>query len=200
MEIRFSTVKNLPFVWENRIEIEEGSHGKRFTGILASEGVSRNGNVYTLETLESIANQANGLPLYYGTVTRINPNTGRLTKNMHDLSGSQIGKIVKAWVEGKVVKFIGEVFESFTGKIGKGWGLSLSGKSLAHYSVDAAGRVLTHLKNFVLKSAQLLEPHTPRGMESAKVLEVEESFLFEAPKLSVTQIAAILAAYYKYKG
>jgi hypothetical protein len=57
------------------LEIEESAIGVAMvTGTLLSEGVSRNGNQYTLDMMEQIAETAKGVPIYFGTCTRINPN------------------------------------------------------------------------------------------------------------------------------
>ena len=89
----------LPFNFITPVEVtvEETASGvAMITGTLLIEGLSRNKNLYTIQEMASIAKSTEGAPIYTGTMTKIDPNTGLLTKNMHaNKDSNRIGKIIK---------------------------------------------------------------------------------------------------------
>jgi len=151
-------------------------------GTLLAEGVSRNGNLYTIEEMERIAKQAEGTPIYYGTMTKIDPNTGMIIRNAHaNIPENKVGRIIKAWLDKKArkIRFIAEVvntpkFPDIIKKIKSGWGISIGGVATkAKYVMDKIGRILLKVLGLKLNHVQLLSPSTLRGMQSAKVEKVQ---------------------------
>lgn len=171
------------------LEIEESAIGVAMvTGTLLSEGVSKNGNEYTLETMEQIAETAKGAPIYFGTETRINPNTGLLTKNMHKRTEkTYVGEITETWLDkaARKIKFrahiIGnEFFPNLISEIKKGWGVSIGGKGFGKEFFDAAGRKITKILSMIVNHVQLLSPDMPSGVEDAKVETAEPKVIQES--------------------
>ncbi|MGD0202402.1 MAG: hypothetical protein ABSC20_00670 [Candidatus Bathyarchaeia archaeon] len=193
MRIEVKTLDNASWNWTVPFHVEESLNGKRFKGVLATEGISNNKNIYETDLLNSLVGQVVGLKIFFGTCTKVNPNTGQLTANMHDESGEPIGQILRGWIEKGKLWIEGILEESFAKlhKISKGWGLSLKGKGAVSYAVDAAGSVLSRIRKMVLSSIQLLSPNTPRGMDSAEVKEVQESLWVEQP-FSDEELASII--------
>jgi len=79
--MRIEEEMTFPFEFTSPVSItlEETKKGVAIiTGTLIKEGVSKNGNIYTIEQLEEIAKQAEGIPIYYGVMTKRDPNTGLL--------------------------------------------------------------------------------------------------------------------------
>ena len=151
-------------------------------GTLLAEGVSRNGNLYTIEEMERIAKQAEGTPIYYGTMTKIDPQTGMIIRNAHaNIPENKVGRIIKAWLDRKArkIRFIAEVvntpkFPDIIKKIKSGWGISIGGiATKAKYVMDKIGRILLKVLGLKLNHVQLLSPSTLRGMQSAKVEKVQ---------------------------
>ncbi|MFB3889205.1 MAG: hypothetical protein ACE14S_06910 [Candidatus Bathyarchaeia archaeon] len=178
------------FTFNAPIAIEESKTGKTIiSGTLLSEGLSKNGNLYTVECLESLGNLSN-IPIFLGT-----DSNNRHTKAL------QVGKILKTTFDKikRKVTFIAEIFNQKVAEtVAKGWGISIGGTANGAFVLDKLGRMLTHVKNLVLNHVQLLMPNTARGMDSAKVesVEVQETMMFSKnpPKLSRSQIVAILAS------
>lgn len=171
------------------LEIEESAIGvAMITGTLLSEGISRNGNEYTLDTMEQIAQTARGVPIYFGTTTRIDPNTGRLTKNMHLREEyAQVGEITETWIDrvAKKIKFrahiIGnEHFPNLIQEIKKGWGVSIGGKGFGKTLFDMAGRKITKILSMIVNHVQLLSPDMPAGVDDAKVETAEPKVIQES--------------------
>jgi hypothetical protein len=175
-----------PFV----VEIEESVSGvAMISGTLLSEGLSNNNNLYTIEEMEEIAESAIGVPIYYGTTTKINPATGLLTANMHqNYVNCQVGEITESWLDKieRKIKFRAHLidnpnFPNLINEIKKGWGVSIGGKGLCQKFVDAAGRVIKKIFALHVNHVQLLSPNTPRGQDAAQVegtetKDIEESF------------------------
>jgi len=173
------------FYFVSPVTIEETvkEQGKAIIkGTLIKEGVSRNGVLYTIEELENIAKTAQGVPIKFGTTTRIDPNTGLPAKNMHDISPeATVGRIIKTWVDKakRAVYFIAEVFNTprfpdLIKKLKKGWGISIGGIAKAgKWILDKLGRLVLKVFGVRINHVQLLPPKTPRGVKEAKVEEVE---------------------------
>jgi hypothetical protein len=171
------------------LEIEESAIGVAMvTGTLLSEGVSKNGNEYTLETMEQIAETAKGAPIYFGTETRVNPNTGLLTHNMHK-KGEKVfvGNITETWLDkaARKIKFrahiIGnELFPNLITEIKKGWGVSIGGKGFGKEFFDTAGRKITKILSMIVNHVQLLAPDMPAGCEDAKIETAEPKVIQES--------------------
>lgn len=171
------------------LEIEESAIGvAMITGTLLSEGVSRNGNQYTLDMMDQIAETAKGAPIFYGTTTRINPNTGLLTRNMHlKESFARVGEITETWLDNaaRKIKFrahiiANETFPNIVSEIKKGWGVSIGGKGFGTSFFDAAGRKITKIMSMIVNHVQLLSPDMPSGVDDAKVETAEPKIIQES--------------------
>ena len=171
------------------VDIEESLSGvAMITGTLLAEGLSGNDNLYTIEEMESIAQSAQGAPIYYGTTTKIDPNTGKLTANMHrNYQGFQVGEITETWLDkaARKIKFRAHLidnpqFPNLIENVKKGWGVSIGGKGLCQKFVDAAGRVIKKIFGLVVNHVQLLTPNTPRGQDAAQVEGVEPKQIEES--------------------
>jgi len=174
-----------PFEFISPIEltIEETSAGVAIVrGTLLREGVSRNDNLYTVEEMASIAAQAEGLPIYVGTMTKIDPNYGIRRENMHaDVEPHRVGKIIRAVFNKakRVIKFMAELvntakYPHIIEEVKKGWGISIGG--VAHKAklvVDEAGRIMRKILGLRLNHIQLLPPKILTGIAGAEVEEVE---------------------------
>lgn len=186
------------------IDLEETNIGVAIIrGTLLAEGISKNGNLYTFDQLQHIAETAEGVPIYYGTTTKLNPNTGILTDNMHNNLGENIvGKIMKTWVDAvdRKIKFIAQLvananFPNLIEQVKKGWGVSIGGKGTARFIVDSLKRVVTKIIGLTVNHVQLLSPDTSRGQEQAQIEEinrdVQESMMFHnlpKAKIDITEI------------
>jgi hypothetical protein len=185
------------------VEIEESTIGvAMITGTLLAEGLSNNDNLYTIDEMEEIAETAKGAPIFYGTTTKINPNTGRLTANMHrNFQGFQVGEITETWLDkvARKIKFRANLidnpnFPNLISEVKKGWGVSIGGRGLCQKFVDAAGRVIKKIFGMHINHVQLLSPNTPRGQEEAQVEgtnQIEESFSWvvdEEPTERITEV------------
>lgn len=185
------------------IEIEESLLGVAMvTGTLLSEGISKNGNLYTLDEMEQIARTAKGVPIYFGTMRKINPNTGKLTANMHqNIEDAKVGEIFETWVDkiARKIKFRAHIidnpnFPNLIDQVKRGWGVSIGGKGLGQKFIDASGRIITKIMNMIVNHVQLLEPDTPRGQDEATVEDaepkqfIEESFSWVEEKSIIKHI------------
>jgi hypothetical protein len=158
------------------------------TGTLLAEGLSGNDNLYTIEEMENIAQTARGVPIFYGTTTKVNPNTGQMTANMHrNYEGFKVGEITETWLDkaARKVKFRANLISNpnipnLIDEIKKGWGVSIGGKGLCQKFVDAAGRVIRKIFGLVVNHVQLLAPSIPRGQDAAQVEGVEQGEIEES--------------------
>jgi hypothetical protein len=141
------------------VEIEESAMGvAMISGTLLAEGLSNNDNLYTIEEMQNIADTARGAPIYYGTTTKINPNTGKLTANMHrNFENCKVGEIFETWVDkiARKIKFRAHIidnpnFPNLIDHVKKGWGISIGGKGIGQKFIDAAGRTITKIMNMVV--------------------------------------------------
>jgi hypothetical protein len=164
-------------------------------GTLLSEGISRNGNLYTLDQMEKIAKTAEGAPIFYGTMANSIKN-GVPVKNAHaNIEPNLVGQIMQTFLDpiAKKIRFIAKLFSTeqfphLIEEVKQGWGVSIGGNGKARFVLDALGRILTKIFDLTVNHVQLLRPETPRGQESAQVesaepKEIQESMIFyELPK------------------
>lgn len=170
------------FIAPTEVEIEETSKGVAIIkGIMLREGVSTNGNVYTVDEMENIAKQAENMPIYVGTRSKIDPNLGIKRDNMHDNTESHcVGRIISAIFDKakRVIRYIAEIvntsrFPKIIEEVKAGWGISIGGKADAKVVIDKARRILYKITNMILSHIQLLEPHVKLGQDEARVQNVE---------------------------
>jgi len=164
-------------------------------GTLLSEGISRNGNLYTLDQMEKIAKTAEGAPIFYGTMRNSIMN-GVPVKNAHaNIEPNLVGQIMQTFLDpfAKKIRFIAKLFSTeqfphLIEEVKQGWGVSIGGNGKARFVLDTLGRILTKIFDLTVNHVQLLRPETPRGQESAQVesaesKEIQESMIFyELPK------------------
>jgi hypothetical protein len=175
------------------ITIEETSQGvAMLKGTLLVEGFSRNKNLYTIEEMESIAKRAEGVPMYYGVMQDVNPNTGLPVKNLHaDVEPNRIGRILKTMLDkiNRKITFIAEVantpnFPDIISKIKAGWGVSIGGfVTKANWIVDAVKGLCMKIKNMTVEHVQLIDPSVIRGQDAAKVedVSIQECMIMDMP-------------------
>lgn len=175
------------------ITVEETSQGvAMLKGTLLVEGFSRNKNLYTIEEMEGIAKRAEGVPMYYGVMQDINPNTGLPVKNLHaDVESNRIGRILKTALDkiNRKITFIAEVantpnFPDIISKIKAGWGVSIGGfVTKANWIVDAVKGLCMKIKNMTVEHVQLIDPSVVRGQDAAKVedVSIQECMIMDMP-------------------
>jgi hypothetical protein len=200
----FSEEMQFPFNFLTPVEVtvEETVAGvAMITGTLLVEGLSRNKNLYTIQEMAKIAKSAEGVPIYTGTMTKKDPNTGLMTKNMHaNVTRNKIGKIVKT-VFDKVkrkIKFWAEIvntakFPTLIQEVKKGWGVSIGGMAHgARWVFKKFGKVrklVLDIRDMVVNHVQLIPPTTVRGQKEAKVesVAIQETMLFAfVTKINIT--------------
>jgi hypothetical protein len=164
--------------------VEETSQGKAtISGTLLAEGITGNNHLYTVEEMENIAPQVEGMPIYYGTMTKLDPNTNIIKRNMHaNIDDNRIGQMIKAWFDATIkrIKYIAEIFNTakfpdIVSMVKKGWGVSIGGIATRAYTVleTLSGRILTKISGLKLNHVQLVAPSVKRGQEEAQVEDVE---------------------------
>ena len=175
------------------VTIEESSTGVAIiSGTLLREGRSKNGNLYTIDEMENYADQAVGLPLYVGTMRKVDPNFGIARSNMHaNIEENKVGKIIKTVFSKaeRIIKFWAELvntvkFPDIISKVKAGWGVSIGGiATKAKLMIEETGRIVTKVLGLVLSHVQLLAPDKIRGQEDAMVehIEIQESMIFYEP-------------------
>lgn len=165
-------------------------------GTLLSEGISRNGNLYSLDQMEKIAKTAEGAPIYYGVMSTPTLMNGVPVKNAHaNIEQNLVGQIMQTFLDpiAKKIRFIAKLFSTeqfphLIEEVKQGWGVSIGGKGKARFVLDALGRILTKIFDLTVNHVQLLRPETPRGQEAAQIesaepKEIQESMIFyELPK------------------
>lgn len=182
----FEFISPIELIVEESLAIEAGAAMIR--GILLREGVSRNSNLYTISEMENIAAQAEGQSLYAGTMTKRDPNTGRLKKGLHaNIFDNRVGRILSATFNKikRVITFKAVIvntpkFPHIVEEVAQGWGISIGG--IAHKAklvLDEAGRILTKILGLKLNHVQLLRPNTITGIAGAEVesVEIQESMI-----------------------
>jgi len=196
------------FTSPTSVDVEESAIGVALIkGTLLAEGMSRNGNLYTLDQMEKIARTAEGAPIFYGTMEKIDPNTGVNTKNMHaNIEPMKVGKILQTFLDpiARKIKFIAqivasEMFPHLIEEVKHGWGISIGGSGKACFVFDKTfKRILTKVMDLTVNHVQLLPPSLPRGQDAAQVegdpepRDFQESMVFyelpPEPKVNITEI------------
>jgi len=179
---------SFPIQYTAPFEIEETrDDGIFINGTLLAEGLSKNGNLYTLDEMESIAKSAEGVPIRYGVTTDIDPNTGMLARNVHDKSDENIiGKIVKTVLDPvkRIIKYWAVLwnsikFPNITETVKKGWGVSIGGwAKKGVWILDKIGRAVLRIIGLKVNHVQLLSPEVKRGQDEAKVESVGDDARF----------------------
>lgn len=188
-----NTSMNFDFEFFTPLEmmVEETDSGiALIKGTLLVEGVSRNGNLYTIDEMQHIADEAIGKEIHYGVKTGINPNTGKVSKNLHDDSEqSKIGKIISTAIDfiKRRITFVGEIantpeFPDIISKVKAGWGISVGGVvETAKYVLNEAKQICMKIENMIVKHVSLVDPSIIRGQDEAKVesVAVQETMVFD---------------------
>lgn len=174
-------VLGLPFEYVSpvHVTIEESSQGVAIIrGTLLAEGESKNGNLYTVEEMAQIAPQAEGKPIYVGTMLKCDPKTRLCSKNAHaNIKENLVGRIIKAVFDPikRVINFWARIvntekYPKLIEEVKSGWGISIGGVAMnAKRIITNLGRVLTKILGLKLQHIQLLSPKTIRGQDVAKV-------------------------------
>jgi len=191
MPVEIKVVENLDFSFTSPIEIEAQTVKRAIIkGVLLAEGISRNGNLYTISEMKKIAESAAGVRIEIGLTW----------KGKHARSAS-VGKIIRAWLDKQARKiyFVAEIWGSIARKVKKGWGISIDGVAKqASYVVMESGRIVTKIKGLILAKVQLfnLGVRGKTGVPSAKVTDVkiEESMRFGKQELTNLELKAIVSA------
>lgn len=186
------------------VDIEETEQGVAIIkGTLLSEGVTGNGHLYTLEEMENIARGAEGVDIYYGTMTKFEESIGMYKKNAHaDVSENKVGRIMKTIFDraARKISFIAQIlntdkYPDLIKKVKSGWGISIGGKAKGQFLLDTLGRLVTKVCGMQVNHVALLDPNTPRGQQSAQVesepvvQEFQESMAFyEIPSVRIVTI------------
>lgn len=204
MEKFISEVAEMDFNFQSPIAVESGSNQLKvkISGCLLKEGLSRNAHLYTIDEMENIARQCEGLPLEYGTEMRIED--GRLLKNRH-ASSPRIGKIIRAWLDkiNRKIYYVAEVYGQVARQIladyqsGKRWKVSIDGlaKNAKYYLTDA-GKLIIKVGNLVMRKLQLIPSEVIAGVEGTEIqsAEIEEVMQFNEP-ISARTLAVIMHLY-----
>ena len=191
------------FISPTEISIEESAQGVAIiTGTLLREGTSKNGNLYTIEEMQRIADQAEGIPIYVGTMTKRDPNLGIMRKGMHaNIIKHRVGKIIRAVFNKakRVIKYWAELVNTkihpkIIEEVKAGWGVSIGGLATkAKIVLDSFGRILTKVLGLKLNHVQLLPPNAIRGQDEAQVtgVEIQESMIFYEPIVPKRRIVEV---------
>lgn len=188
MSAEIKEVMNFPWEFTSPIEIEETVEDRTMiSGTLLVEGTSRNGNLYTIDEMENIANSSVGVPIKFGVGIEIDPNSGTLKKNSHIKDeDAVVGKIVKTLLIPKErrIKYWALITNTvmhpnIAETVKKGWGVSIGGwAKFGKWVVDKVGNLLMKIIGLKVNHVQLLPPDVKRGQEAAKVEEVGEDARF----------------------
>jgi len=183
----------LNYQWNAPVKVTETSYNRAtISGVLIAEGTSRNGHLYELTELRNIAKQACGVPINFGTVSKLlDTKTGLVIKNAHDESpNAVVGKIIRTTFspKRKLVTFFGEIwntkkFPNIVQEVKNGFGISIGGFiQYAQYVIDKAKRHVLQIKDMIVQHVQLVSPKVVRGQDQAKVetVLVHESMSFYA--------------------
>jgi hypothetical protein len=155
--------------------------------------MSRNKNLYTIEEMEHIAKEAEGKPMFFGTVEGVNPNTGTWSKQLHDeRNQSQVGKIISTVFNAlkRKVTFVAEVanteaYPDLLSKLKAGWGVSIGGiVKKAQYVVNKNMELCVKIKDMIVQHVSLVPPEVVRGQDEAKVehVKIQECMIFDKPE------------------
>jgi hypothetical protein len=188
-------ILDIPFEFQAPTELvieETAVTGRALVkGIMLREGISSNQNVYTIPLMEKIVNQCIGLPVYFGTATKIDTNLGIRRDNMHaDFEPNKVGRIIEAVFDPikRVINYVAEIFNTakfphIVEEIKTGWGVSIKGNADAQLVMDKAKRIFYRIQKMICTSLQLLAPDVCLGQDEARVqcVEIQETFIIETP-------------------
>src|SRR3989304_5994106 len=130
----------IPFVFNApaEFEVEETAQGVAIIkGVLLREGVSTNGNLYTIDEMEKIAEQAEGMPIFFGVKEKVL--NGIMRKNAHaNDEPNQVGRIISAFFDKvkRVIRYVAEIVNTklhptMIEEVKAGWGVSIGGVATA---------------------------------------------------------------------
>jgi hypothetical protein len=178
------------------VTIEETNGGKRalIQGTMLREGVSGNGFLYTIEEMQNIAKQAEGVPIFIGSCTKLDTNYGVIRDGKHaNYEDNKVGRIISAVFDPikRVIKYLAEIVNTKTHprvieEVKAGWGVSIGGTADANLVLDKANRLFYKVTGMIFQHLQLLAPHIQLGQNEARVegievqetLEIQESMIF----------------------
>lgn len=181
------------FLTPVEVTVEETLAGvAMITGTLLVEGLTRNKHLYTIQEMVKIAKSAEGVPIFAGIMTKIDPNTGLRAKNMHaNVKPNKVGKIIKTVFNKakRKIKFWAEVvntkkFPTLIQEIKTGWGISIGGMAHgARWVFKKFGKVrklVLDIRDMVVNHVQLIPPTVTRGQKEAKVesVSIQETMTF----------------------
>jgi hypothetical protein len=182
-----------PFLYITPTEIvveETNTEKATIKGVLLREGMSSNGNLYTIEEMESIAKQAENIPMYLGARPKYDPNLGIVKQNAHaNDDDNKIGKIINAVFSAKerLIRFVAEIyntvkFPTLVEEVKSGWGVSIGGiATKAKLMINELGKMITKVMGMQLNHVQLLSPTIKLGQDEARIdgVEIQETMQFD---------------------
>lgn len=193
-EVELKTIDNLDFKFSSPIEVTAKTDKRAIIkGTLLQEGISRNGNLYTIREMEKIADHIVDVPIQIGLEYAIQDSKLR---SRHKRS-FDTGKIIRAWLDKakRKIFFVAEVWGDAVKNIKKGWGVSIHGIARkARYVVMETGNIVTEIRDLLLQKVQIFKGGTT-GIASAKVesVEVQECMTFGSQSLSPKMLRIIIA-------
>src|SRR4030042_6449797 len=190
------------FVITTPLEVEEAFQDRVILKgtFLKLESATKNGNIYSIEEAQQIANGLVGMPVFYGVKPPefvVTPQGLAVVKGKHDKDlenpeKTSIGRVFKTLVneakktiEGWVEVWNNSKFPDLVQKIKKGWGFSIGGKATELQEtglINSLGKTIKKIFGMKPHHLQLLAPEIPRGQDEAKVDDVqavEESLSFD---------------------
>lgn len=191
-------------------EIEE-TESKDYTivkGTLLSAGFTGNGHFYSFAEVKRIAKDLVGKPVRFGS--------SRIGKHFKT-KAYEVGKVLETWIDSAKKRILGRVKIWNTSKVpqivetikyyGSRMGFSIGGKASRldpilknglPQLISTGHGILARIIGMKVKHLQIIPPETPRGQESAKVEEVEETLWVNpeiAPSgLSRNQLIAVIVS------
>jgi hypothetical protein len=175
-------------------EVEEGL--AIIKGTLMVEGVSKNNRLYTIDELENIARQAEGVPITTG-VKKILSADGKTIRTLHETDPeNEIGRIMQTIFDKvkRKITFIGHIvntpkFPDILQRVHEGWGISVGGVvHEAHHIMDKMGRLVMKIKDMIVQHVALIPPTVSRGQDEAQVEKVQvinEVMEFALPPVNI---------------
>ena len=161
---------------------------KFIRGTLVSEGLSRNKNYYTFESLRSIAQTSVGKLLYFG----VDP------KSHRHIEKEPIGRITATWFSKRLRRVFFKALitdKQIAETVQTGWGVSIKGLvRKGKYLLDSFGKMILKIGDLLIQSVQLIDPTVKTGVSSAKVEQiVEETMSFTSPRNRLLTLSEIIA-------
>jgi hypothetical protein len=157
--------------------------------------------------MQNIAKQAEGVPIYLGSCTKLDTNYGVMRDGKHDnTEPNRIGRIISAVFDPikRVIRYLAEIVNTKTHprvveEVKAGWGVSIGGTADANLVLDKANRLFYKVSGMIFKHLQLLAPHVQLGQNEARVegvevqetLEIQESMIFSEPMSTPYRITSI---------